>query len=39
MADQGYITQERATRMMKGKIHVYQHPPNYNNSMADYFVD
>jgi len=38
MANQGYITQERADRAMKTKLHVYQRPLNQNNSMADYFV-
>ena len=38
MATQGYITQERADRAMKTKLHVYQRPLNQNNSMADYFV-
>ena len=39
MADQGYITQERADQLMASKLHVYQHAPNYNKSLADYFVD
>ena len=39
MADQGYITQERATKMAQAKIGVFKRPPNNNNSMADYFVD
>ena len=39
MADQGYVTQERADKLMASKVHVYQHPPNYNKSLADYFVD
>jgi penicillin-binding protein 1A len=39
MADQGYITQERADQLGASKVHVYQHPPNYNKSLADYFVD
>jgi penicillin-binding protein 1A len=39
MADQGYITQERADKQMASKLHVYQRPPNYNKSLADYFVD
>ena len=38
MATQGYITQDRADRAMKSKLHVYQRPLNQNNSMADYFV-
>ena len=39
MADQGYVTQERADKQMASKLHVYQRPPNENKSMADYFVD
>ncbi len=39
MADQGYITQERATTMAQTKLSVYKRPPNNNNNMADYFVD
>ena len=39
MADQGYVTQERADKLMASKLHVYKHPPNYNKSLADYFVD
>jgi penicillin-binding protein 1A len=39
MADQGYITQARADHLMESKLHVYQNPPNYNKSLADYFVD
>ena len=39
MADQGYITQQRADKQMASKLHVYQRPPNYNKSLADYFVD
>jgi len=39
MADQSYITQERADKMMASKIHVCKHAPNPNNSLADYFVD
>ncbi len=39
MADQGYITQARADHLMASKLHVYQNPPNYNKSLADYFVD
>jgi penicillin-binding protein 1A len=39
MANQGYITQERADKQMASKLHVYKHPPDYNKSMADYFVD
>ena len=38
MATQGYITQARADRAMKTKLHVHQRPLNQNNSMADYFV-
>lgn len=39
MANQGYITQQRADRLMKSKLGVYRRPPNYNKSMADYFVE
>ncbi len=39
MADQGYVTQARADKLMASKVHVYKHPPNYNKSLADYFVD
>ena len=39
MADQGYVTQERADELMASKLGVYKHPPNLNKSMADYFVD
>ena len=39
MAEQGYISQAKATATMKKKLGVYKHPPNPNNSMADYFVD
>jgi penicillin-binding protein 1A len=39
MADQGYITQQRAIEAGAKKLHVYQHPPNYNKSLANYFVD
>jgi penicillin-binding protein 1A len=39
MADQAYITQQRADKQMASKLHVYQRPPNYNKSLADYFVD
>jgi penicillin-binding protein 1A len=39
MADQGYVTQVRADKLMNRKIKVYKHPLNVNNSMADYFVD
>src|SRR5665647_1701388 len=39
MADRGYISQAKATATMKKKLGVYKHPPNPNNSMADYFVD
>lgn len=38
MADQGYITQERADKAMASGMKVYQHAPNYNKSLADYFV-
>ena len=39
MADQGYITQQRAIKVGKEKIGVYPHPPSLNNDMADYFTD
>ncbi len=39
MADQGYITQERAAQLQLRKLKVYKHPPATNNNMADYFVD
>jgi penicillin-binding protein 1A len=39
MADQGYITPQRALRVSKKKIGVYPHPPSLNNDMADYFTD
>jgi penicillin-binding protein 1A len=39
MADQGYISQARATATMKKKLGVYKQPPNPNDSMADYFID
>ena len=39
MANQGYITQARADHLMASKLHVYRNPPNYNKSLADYFVD
>jgi penicillin-binding protein 1A len=38
MADQGYITQQRAIKASKKKIGVYPHPPSMNNDMADYFT-
>jgi penicillin-binding protein 1A len=38
MADQGYVTQEHADKLMASKVRVYRHPPNYNKSLADYFV-
>ena len=38
MADQGYLTQRHAERLGASKLHVYQHPPDYNKSLADYFV-
>jgi penicillin-binding protein 1A len=38
MADQGYITQQRALKASKKKIGVYPHPPSMNNDMADYFT-
>ncbi len=39
MADQGYITQQRAVSVSKKKIGVYPHPPSMNNDMANYFTD
>ena len=39
MADQGYITQERADKLMTSKLRVFRYPPNPNKSLADYFVD
>jgi penicillin-binding protein 1A len=39
MADQGYLTQERADTLMASKLKVYKHPPSLNKDMADYFVD
>jgi penicillin-binding protein 1A len=39
MADQGYITQQRALKASKKKLGVYKHPPSMNNDMADYFTD
>jgi penicillin-binding protein 1A len=39
MADQGYITQARATATMKHKLGVYKYPLNPNNSLASYFTD
>jgi penicillin-binding protein 1A len=39
MANQGYVTQERADKQMASNLKVYQRPPNENKSMADYFVD
>ncbi len=39
MADQGYVTQQRAIKTSKKKIGVYPHPPSLNNDMADYFTD
>jgi penicillin-binding protein 1A len=39
MADQGYVTQQRADNAGASKLHVYAHPPNYSKSLADYFVD
>ena len=39
MADQGYITQQRADKLMPSKLHVFRYPPNPNKSLADYFVD
>jgi penicillin-binding protein 1A len=39
MADQGYVSQQRADKAGASKLHVYQRPPNYSKSLADYFVD
>ena len=39
MADQGYVSQGRADKLMASKLKVYKHPPSLNKSMADYFVD
>ncbi|MBE0527876.1 MAG: transglycosylase domain-containing protein, partial [Thermoleophilia bacterium] len=39
MADQGYVSQARADKLMSSKLGVYKRPPSTNNSMADYFVD
>jgi len=39
MADQGYISQARADHAGAGKLGVYAHPPNYNKSLTDYFVN
>jgi penicillin-binding protein 1A len=39
MADQDYITQERAATVSKKALGVYKHPMNPNNSLADYFTD
>jgi len=39
MADQGYISQARATATMKKQLGVYAHPLSPNDSMADYFTD
>ena len=39
LADQGYVSQARADKLMRSKLGVYKHPPSTNNSMADYFVD
>jgi penicillin-binding protein 1A len=39
MADQGYITQARADKLMASKLRVFRYPPNPNKSLADYFVD
>ena len=38
MADQGYITQQRADKIGASKLHVYAHPPNYDKSLTDYFT-
>ena len=39
MADQGYISEDKASHTMQSKLRVYKHPLNVNNSLADYFVD
>jgi 1A family penicillin-binding protein len=39
MADQGYVTQQRAVRAGKQKLGVYLHPKSMNNDMANYFTD
>jgi penicillin-binding protein 1A len=38
MADQGYITQAKATHTMQQKLGVFKHAPAANNSLADYFI-
>ena len=38
MADQGYITQQRADKAGASKLGVYAHPPNYTKSLTDYFT-
>jgi penicillin-binding protein 1A len=38
MADQGYVTQQRADKAGASKLGVYAHPPNYNKSLTDYFT-
>ncbi len=38
MAEQGYITPEKAASASKRKLGVYKHPPSLNDSMADYFT-
>src|SRR5450759_140793 len=39
MANQGYITQTKATATMKQRLGVYKYPLNPNNSLANYFTD
>jgi 1A family penicillin-binding protein len=38
MADQGYVAQARVDNLLTSKLHVYKNPPNYNKTLADYFV-
>jgi len=38
MADQGYVTQQRADKAGASKLGVYARPPNYNKSLTDYFT-
>jgi penicillin-binding protein 1A len=38
MADQGYITQAKATATMKKKLAIYQQPPSVDNPLATYFT-
>ncbi len=39
MANQGYVTQQRADKLMASKLRVYERPPSTGKSSADYFVD